>query len=162
MAGRTFPGGVTFLLLFSSGETAFSESVHISCHTRQLRFPRSALVRSTRLEDAPSTAGRGAQVSINTVSNMHFCSTQGVPDRWEYNPSIRSARGGTSGPAIGLLMNLNVREGAVNRYQRMALLCQQQANLDKRTAESWRAEAEIWSKLVTIEHRVAYQVLATC
>jgi hypothetical protein len=42
----------------------------------------------------------------------------------------------------------------MNRYQQMELLCRQHADLDEQTAESWLAEAEIWSKLVTIEHRL--------
>jgi hypothetical protein len=42
----------------------------------------------------------------------------------------------------------------MNRYQQMELLCRQHADLDERTAESWLAEAEIWSKLVMIEHRL--------
>jgi hypothetical protein len=42
----------------------------------------------------------------------------------------------------------------MNRYQQMELLCRQHADLDERTAESWLAEAEICSKLATIEHRL--------
>jgi hypothetical protein len=42
----------------------------------------------------------------------------------------------------------------MSRYRQMELLCRQHADLDKKTADSWLEEAEIWSKLGTIEHRL--------
>jgi hypothetical protein len=42
----------------------------------------------------------------------------------------------------------------MNRYKQMELLCRQHANLDEKTASSWLVEAEIWSRLITIEHRL--------
>jgi hypothetical protein len=42
----------------------------------------------------------------------------------------------------------------MSRYRQMELLCRQHADLDKKTADSWLEEAEIWSKLETIEHRL--------
>jgi hypothetical protein len=36
----------------------------------------------------------------------------------------------------------------------MEMLCRRQAKLDKKTAQSWLEEAELWSKLKKIEQRL--------
>lgn len=40
------------------------------------------------------------------------------------------------------------------QYRAMEALCREHAELDKKTAKSWLEEADLWSKLIKVEHRL--------
>jgi hypothetical protein len=41
-----------------------------------------------------------------------------------------------------------------DRYREMEKACRQHAQLDKTTAKRWLEEAELWLKLMQVEHRL--------
>jgi hypothetical protein len=42
----------------------------------------------------------------------------------------------------------------IDRYREMEEACRRHAGLDKTTAAYWLEEAEVWSKLMKVEHRL--------